>query len=235
MKRYFLFLLTISIFSYFILSCANVTAPTGGPRDTIAPIRILTIPLDKSINYVDNTIFMEYDERIKTDKIKDQLIITPFIDSDYEYLIKKNSIKLTFEEPFQDSTTYTLNFRESIQDITEGNPTLDNKFTFSTGSYIDSMSIKGYVKELLTYDTLENIIVGLYQAEDTMTIYNGPPYYFTQLDEEGSYLIENIKNGKYLLYAFQDENKNLELESNNEMYGFLKDTLSLDTGMYTKI
>lgn len=234
MKRFFLFLFTISIFSYLVLSCANVTPPTGGPRDTIAPIRILTIPLDKSINYKDNTVYMEYDERIKTDKIKEQLIITPLLESEYEYILKKNTIKLIFEEPFQDSTTYTLNFRESIQDITEGNPTLDNKFTFSSGSFIDSMSIQGYVKKLLTYDTLENIIVGLYQAEDTITIYNGPPYYFTELNEEGSYLIENIKNGKYLVYAFLDENKNLELESDTELYGFLKDTLLLDTGLYTR-
>ena len=234
MNKYFL-----SIF-FFILSyalwtsCANVTPPTGGPRDTIAPVRIMTVPLNKSINYKGKTILLEFDERIKTEKIKDQLILTPLTESEYDYTIKKNIIKFTFEDPFQDSTTYTLNFRESIQDITEGNPTKDNKFTFSTGSFIDSMSINGYVKELLTYDTLESIIVGLYRVNDTITIYNGSPYYFTELQQDGSYLIENIKNGSYLLYAFLDENKNLQLETNNEKYGFSKDTIKLDTGAYVK-
>ena len=37
-----------------------------------------------------------------------------------------------------------------------------------------------------------------------------------------------------MLYAFQDENKNLKLESNNEKYGFTRDTIRLDTGLYTK-
>lgn len=234
MIKYLLYLFSLITFYQLFTSCANVTPPSGGPRDTIAPIIVKTIPKNKSINYTGKSIIMEYDERIKTAKIKDQLIITPLIESDYEYTINKNIIKLLFEETFQDSITYTLNFRESIQDITEGNPTKDNKFTFSTGSFIDSMSIEGYVKELLTYDTIKNIVIGLYKAEDTITIFNGSPYYFTELDDEGKYLIENIKNGKYLLFAFLDENKNLTLETNSEAYGFVQDTILLDSGIVSK-
>ncbi len=179
MIKYFLHISIIIIIYQLLTSCANVTPPSGGPRDTITPVRLITIPLDKSINYKGKSIVMEYDERINVNKIKDQLIITPYIESDYEYTIKKNIIKLNFEEAFEDSTTYTLNFRESIQDITEKNPTKDNKFTFSTGSFIDSMTIDGYVKDLLTFDTLENIIVGIYNVNDTISIFDGTPYYFT--------------------------------------------------------
>ena len=231
MTKYFLYLLSFLLFYQLLSSCANVTPPTGGPRDTIPPIRIATIPQDKITNYKGKTITLEFDERLKTDKIKEQLIITPLNESKYEHTIKKNILKLIFDDSFQDSTTHTLNFRESVQDITEGNPTKDNKFTFSTGSFIDSMSITGYVKDLLTYDTLENIVVGLYRAEDTITIFNGSPYYFTELEEDGTYFIENIKNGKYLLYAFLDANKNLALETNTETYAFAKDTILLDTGL----
>lgn len=234
MIKYFLNI-TYIIASYLLItSCASPSTPTGGPRDTIPPVLINSIPFNQSLNYKGKSITLEFDERITTDKIKDQLIITPLTASEYEYTIKKNALKITFEEPFSDSTTYSLNFRESIQDITEGNPTDDNKFTFSTGSYIDSMSITGYVKELLTYDTLENVIIGLYRAQDTITIFDGSPYYFTEIQEDGSYLIENIKNGKYLLYAFIDANKNLQLETNKEAHAFSKDTILLDTGRYTK-
>lgn len=234
MIKYFLYLISFYFLYQLFTSCASPMAPTGGPRDTIPPVRLFTIPEPKTLNYKGNSITMEFDERIKTDKIKDQLIITPRIESEYEYTIKKNVLEITFEDPFLDSTTYTLNFRESIQDITEGNPTEDNKFTFSTGSYIDSLSMNGYVKKLLTYDTLTKITVGLYKSDDTITIYNGSPYYFTETEEDGSYLMENIKNGKYLLYAFQDGNKNLTLETENESYGFSMDTIYLDSVIFSK-
>ena len=103
MIKNFLYLVII-LFSYHLFnSCANPASPTGGPRDTIPPIRILTVPLDKSINYKDQSVYMEYDERLKTDKFKDQLIITPLVESDYDYILKKNTIKLTFEDPFSDN------------------------------------------------------------------------------------------------------------------------------------
>ncbi|MCK5704898.1 MAG: Ig-like domain-containing protein, partial [Cyclobacteriaceae bacterium] len=234
MIKHFLYIISVIIIYQLFNGCAQQSAPSGGPRDTIPPVRLLSIPLDKNTDFHGKTIEMEYDERLKIAKIKEQLIITPLTESDYEYKLKKNKFFITFEEDFQDSTTYTLNFREAIQDITEGNPTKDNKFTFSTGSYIDSLSMKGYVKELLTYDTIENVLVGIYRAEDTVTIFDGSPYYFTELDEHGEYLIENIKNGKYLLYAFFDENKNLKLETNSEPYGFVKDTILLDSGIISR-
>ena len=228
--RGFFFLITgIVIFYYMIMSCASPQALTGGPKDSIPPIMINSIPFNKSTNFKGNTIVLEYNERIQVKKIKEQLIITPRIDFKYDYFIKKNILKITFDGEFKDSTTYTLNFRESIQDITEGNPTKDNKFTFSTGNFIDSLSVSGIVKKLLTNDTLENILVGLYRVDDTVTIFNGSPYYFTETDEDGQYLIENIKNGRYFLYAFNDANKNLKLETKDEAYGFIKDTLLLDT------
>ncbi|MDZ7604739.1 MAG: Ig-like domain-containing domain [Cyclobacteriaceae bacterium] len=225
--------LSYSIITIFFISaitrCANVTAPTGGPKDTIPPSMVNSIPLNKSINFKDNTIYLEFDERIKEDKLKDQLIITPVITGKYENTIKKNLFKMTFDEPFADSTTYTLNFREGIQDISESNPSLTNKFTFSTGSFIDSLTVYGLTTNLLNSDTIENAIVGLFRVEDTVNIFNGSPYYFSQTDEKGYYSIENIKNGKYIAAAFTDTNKNLKLDFKSESYAFKKDTLVLDS------
>ena len=232
MTKYLLFLFLALVSYQLFTSCASPSSPTGGPRDTIPPALVHSFPLNQTINYNDRTIVMEFDERIKIAKLKEQLIITPLSTSKYEFIVKKNSFKITFDEPFNENTTYTINFRESIQDLTESNPTKNNKLTFSTGDYIDSLSIAGYVKDLLTYDTLKNVFVGLYRAEDTLTIHNASPYYFTEVTEKGNYLIENIKNGKYLIYAFKDDNKNLKLETNKEAYAFSKDTLVLDS-LYT--
>ncbi len=225
-------LILISFLSLIVLQffnrCANVIAPTGGPRDTIPPVLLLSEPPNKSINYKGNSFYFEFDEKIKIDKLKDQLIITPRTDFDYELKYTKRGLRIDFENSFQDSTTYTFNFREGITDITESNPTEDNKFVFSTGPNIDSLSVEGYVTILLTQDTIEKVTVGLFQVSDTINIFNGSPYYFAETDKQGFYQIENIKNGSYRIHAFLDNNKNLQLESNSERYGFLADTLIMD-------
>jgi len=71
MIRYFLYIAILFSAYHLLTSCATQSTPTGGPRDTIPPVRLITIPLDKSLNYKGKTFEMEFDERIKTDKITD--------------------------------------------------------------------------------------------------------------------------------------------------------------------
>jgi uncharacterized protein (DUF2141 family) len=221
----------IGIFSlillYIFTSCASVVPPTGGPRDTIPPKMIKSIPPDQSINYSGKVFYFEFDERIIAENLRQKLIITPRIDGSWEEKPSKMGFRLIFEDSFEEDLTYTFNFRDAVKDITEKNPTRDNKFTFSTGDYIDSLSITGYITDLLKGDSLKEITVGLYNLNDTITIFNGSPYYFTETDEKGKYEISNIKNGKYQLFAFRDANKNLTLQTNMEEFGFLPDTFDL--------
>ena len=141
MKYLFSWFIISFIIIYFLTYCASITPPGGGPRDTIPPILVKSYPENKSLNFDDNYIRLTYDEYLKIDNLSKQLIITPIIQEEYEQKIRKNSIELSFPEPFKDSTTYTFNFGEAIQDITEGNITFDNVLAFSTGDYIDSLYI----------------------------------------------------------------------------------------------
>lgn len=232
-------IITILYLFFFVLAvisilpkCANVKPPTGGPRDTIPPVMLYSVPVNKTINYKGRSFYFEFNERIKLDKFKNQLIITPRIDSKFSVKQKKNSFTLSFDDNFEENTTYTFNFREGVQDLSEGNVTRDNKFVFSTGEFIDSLFITGTVTHLTTADTLDGILVGIYNVkDDTITIFNGSPYYFTETDKEGFYALENIIDGVYKIYAFNDDNKNLKLESKNEAYGFFPDTLYLSNSI----
>lgn len=216
---------------YLLSNCANIKPPTGGPRDTIPPILVESTPKNKSLNYKGNTIKLTYDEYLQIKDLKKQLIITPLIDDDYESKIKKYSVELIFPNSFPDSTTFTFNFQDAIQDITENNVTKDNVFAFSTGNYIDSISINGKVFDLFTNEPLEDYTVCLYPARDTLDIFNSKPTYLTRTNEDGLYLIENIKNGFYRLYAYEDKNSNLVCDIPKEKFGFLADTLNLNSNL----
>jgi len=223
----------IAFFASVLLfyNCASKVPPSGGPRDTIPPKLIYSNPKHQSTNVHTRVYEFNFDERIQLKNINKELIITPRIDFDYDIKYGKTSFILVFDENFKDSVTYTFNFREAIQDLTEGNPTEDNKFTFSTGPFLDSISVEGHVINLMTNDSLKDVTIGLFPIEDTVTIFTGSPYYFNETDEEGYYKIENIKNGKYLLYAFTDKNKNLKLDTKNEAYGWVTDTLDLNENL----
>ena len=212
-----------------IWGCANRIAPTGGPRDEEPPKVITSTPQYGERNYQSLEVTIEFDEFINVKNLKDQLIITPRIDGDYDYKIRKEIVYLEFEEPFADSTTYTLNFRDGIIDITESNPAENMLLAFSTGNLLDTLEITGTLVDLLTKAPIDAATVGLYPKDDTLDIFSGPPYYFTQTNKEGNYKFNNIKDGDYKLYAFEDGNKNLTCESEREGYAFLTQAISLDS------
>jgi uncharacterized protein (DUF2141 family) len=219
----------IALLILLLWSCANRIQPTGGPKDEDPPKLVASQPKHGQRNYHSQNVILIFDEYINIKKLKEQLIITPRIDGNYEYKINKTTLTLEFDEPFADSTTYTLNFREGIIDITESNPAENMLLPFSTGNLLDTLSITGNLISLLTKVPIADAVVGLYTEDDTLDIFSGPPYYFTQTNNAGNYVFNNIKDGNYRLYAFTDENKNLTCESDRESYAFLSETIRLDT------
>ena len=221
----------IILISLFIYSCANQSSPTGGPKDEDPPQLVSSDPSQGEINFTGDKVILEFDEFIKTDNPKEQILITPRIEQDYTFKYKKNRVIITFDEPLKDSTTYSINFREGVKDITEGNAPENLVLAFSTGPYLDSMSIEGNVNYLVTNKLAEDVTVSLYNADDTLNIFNSPPIYLTKTDKEGKYQFRNLKVGKYKIYAVNDKNKNLILDSKTESYGFRSSILPLDTNL----
>jgi uncharacterized protein (DUF2141 family) len=74
---------------------------------------------------------------------------------------------------------------------------------------------------------VEDAVVSLYDVNDTLDAFTGPPMYLAKTDEEGNYRIRYIREGLYDVYAFVDENGNLTVDSNNEPYGFKADPIYL--------
>ncbi|UII33920.1 Ig-like domain-containing protein [Fulvivirga ulvae] len=220
-------LLSVALFS----ACANQSAPTGGEKDEVPPVLVSSIPAQGELNFKGKEIVLTFDELIKTDNPKEQFLITPRIKDEYEIKYRKNKVIIEFEKPLQDSTTYSINFREGIKDLTEGNPADTLKLAFSTGSYLDSLSLSGHVYDLMTNTNAKDVTIAIYEANDTLDVFNSPPVYYTKTDAAGLYNIDNLKNASYKIYAFEDKNKNLTLESKSEKHGFISETVKLDSNI----
>lgn len=211
------------IIAVFAISCARQSSPTGGPKDTIPPVLVRSIPPHESVNFHGNSIQLEFSEYIQLNAPKEQLIITPTVGKDYKITYRKNILKIQFEQPLQDSITYTFNFRDAVQDVTERNPVRNLTLAYSTGPYIDSLSIEGNVYDLLRAKPLADVTVALHPANDTFNIMKHPATYFTKTNKEGKFRISHLKPGRYFVYAFDDKNRNLVVNSRSESYGFISD------------
>lgn len=226
-KRILYPILTSIILYTLVASCAKQGTPTGGPKDTIPPNLLVSIPNDQTINFKGTDLYFEFDEKINADKLKQQLVITPTSELEYSYTVKKNLLRIKLETPLEDSTTYNFNFSDGVGDITEKNPVINFKLAISTGPYIDSLSISGIISDLLTGKPIKQAVVSLYDVSDTTTIFDDKPKYFSTTDENGYYIIENIKNADYRIYSWIDENKSLTYQPKTEAFGFKSDTLNL--------
>ena len=226
-------LLLFSILFLFFIQilftrCANRIAPSGGPKDSIPPIVIRSIPANQSLNYTGDVVVIEFNEWIKEKNFRQELLITPPT-NEYTHKITKTRVEINFNKPLLENTTYSLNFRGGIIDITEGNIARNDtanvnnlKLSFSTGDHIDSMRVSGRVFSTMTNEPVKEAIVSLYNTEDTLAIDEDTPYYFTITDEEGYFQIENIKDGAYEIFALKDYIENLIYEEREkELIGFL--------------
>lgn len=220
------------VVALLLKACANVSSPTGGKKDVTPPQLVRTIPAEKSRNFKGQTLELVFDEFIQVDNLKQELLITPDIQGNYEFKPIKNGLRLIFDKPFLDSTTYTFNFRNAIKDVTEKNVAENTKLVFSTGAQIDTLSIRGRVTDLLSGKPAENAVVSLYRTGDTLDILKHKPFYFTKTDKSGGYLLENLRQDNYRVYALQDRNNNLKYDAQttqNEGVAFRTEPVALDS------
>ena len=214
-------------------ACAKEQMPTGGPKDTIPPEIIKSIPKDLSTSFKGKKIRFTFNKHIQLNNIKKELLVSPNINKKYTTKLLKGGkvLEMTLTQPLDSNTTYTFNFQKGIQDVTEKNILKDAIFTFSTGKHLDSLIVTGNVYKLLENQPEKEAIVALYRAKDTLNIFNSTPIYFTVSDEKGDFKIENIKNDKYRIYAFKTKSNALKANLKGNLIGFLPDTIALDSNI----
>mgnify|MGYP002073647451 CR=1 FL=1 len=233
MKRSFFLLYIFLIVTLF--SCAKRGTITGGPKDTLAPVIVNSYPKNFSTQFKGNEIKIVFNELIKVKDINKQLIISPPLKKQ-PIIVPQGSaskfISIKILDTLKENTTYSFNFGKSIVDNNESNPYNQFKFVFSTGNYIDSLSIAGKVKDSYLQKTENNISLLLYDAEtfkDSMVYTNAPLYVSNTLDTLSVFSIENIKEGKYKIIALKDANSNYKFDAKQDKIGFLKNAISVPT------
>ena len=226
-----LFFISIAL---IIASCANRGSPSGGEKDILPPVILKSVPENYSTNFKGNEIRIYFDEYVKTKNLSRQLVISPPMNTQPNITPLGSASKyitIKIFDTLQPNTTYAFNFGNSIVDNNEENPFKYYRYVFSTGDFIDSLAVKGNIKDALKFDVDDFVSVGLYELDSTYTdslIYKTQPNYITNtLDSTTNFTIENVKAGKYMLRALKDNNSDNKFQHKTEKIAFYETPITL--------
>lgn len=227
-----LFFLTLIL---AVSSCAKRGTPDGGPLDELPPEYIRARPENFTTNFDSREIRIYFNEYIKLNDPQRQIIISPPMDPRPEITplgTASKSIRIRINDTLQPRTTYTINFGSSITDNNEGNPLSFFTYAFSTGPYIDSLSIKGRVQDALLGAPDPYITIALYEVDSTYNdslIYKEVPRYVTSTLDSTTFQLNNLKQGTYQLVGLRDVNNNYTYEPETDKIAFADEYITIPT------
>ena len=232
-------------------ACAKQGYPSGGPKDETPPVVLGTTPANGTLNFDAKEFSIAFDEYVQVKDVDNNILVSPPMKQKPEYGTKGRSVVVKIKDTLRENTTYLFQFKGGIVDFNEGNPLASFEYVFSTGSAIDSMTIRGQVLDAFTgKPSKETVTVAAYLPSAPDTLVPAPdtlpnlsdlsplsslspsadsvvakehPLYITRCDPEGNFQLNHMRPGRYLLIAFLDGDKNLRL-GNDEAVAFL-DTL----------
>lgn len=228
-------LLSLLFIGLLLYACAQRGRPDGGPEDVDPPQIVVERPPNFSTLFNKDEIRIFFDEFVKLDKPRNQIIFSPPIEprpnvTPMGLPAKYVGIELDLDS-LQPNTTYTINFGLSIEDNNEGNKFPFYKYVFSTGDYIDSLSVQGKIYDPMKRVADEFVSILLYAVDTTYTdsiVFKKNPTYITYtVDSTNFFSLDNLKEGKYKLVALSDKATTYRFAPSQDKIGFFNDTIQL--------
>lgn len=213
--------ISVALIMVLVAACAKVSSPSGGMRDRTPPVVVESKPVNRAVNFSGNEVVIEFNEYLTLDNINEKFMVSPPMKKKPRVFLRGKSIHVQYEDKLHDSTTYTFYFLDAIKDLNEGN-ILDNyQFVFSTGTFLDSLSVTGNAYNSLNLEVPEKSTVLMYGDLTDSAVIKDIPSYITRIDPRGYFRIDNVREGIYRLYALKDDDNSKNYNRVEEQFAFL--------------
>ncbi|WP_244518695.1 Ig-like domain-containing protein [Parapedobacter composti] len=221
-------MLTFAVLFSLSWQCASIQRPTGGPKDSIPPKVLKETPPNLTRNFDAEKIVIEFDEYIKLKDQFKEISVSPDTEQPVNPRVRRKTIEITVPDSLEENTTYTINFGKAIGDFNEGNPLINYSYVFSTGDIIDSLTVSGSVINALTKLPEKDITVMLIPTRQDSIFGKRKANIFTRTDTAGTFMLRNLREDVYRIYALKEENNDRIYNSPTESIGFLNDSIVLN-------
>lgn len=219
----------------FNSGCAQIGAPTGGVKDTLAPVLVKATPDTNSLNFRDNRITLVFNEYVEVQDVQNNILVSPLQKSNPNISNNLKTVTIKLRDTLLPNTTYSINFGNAIKDINEGNIYPNFTYVFSTGNTIDSLTLGGKVVLAETGLRDSTLSVLLYRNTEDSAVEKTKPNYMAKLNGDGSFRFNNLPGGEFKIYALKDGDGGKTYNSKSELFAFLDSavTVSLQTDSVT--
>ena len=214
----------------FFIRCASVGTPSGGPRDSIAPVVLEVSPQNYVAEFNQDEVIFTFNEYIQLRDQQKELYTSPAMKKKPRLTLRGRSLLLEIEDDsLLENTTYAIEFGGTIVDNNESNPLHGLRYVFSTGKSIDSMVMSGYTEDSDKNDSLGRAFIYFFEADSVehhpdydSTMFKYKPSKIARSQKNGIFIAQNLKPVPYRVYAFYDSNDNQAYEPSIDKIGFLE-------------
>ena len=223
---------SINLFKLFVFAtavllsrCANPVSPQGGPKDVNPPAVIACDPPNLSVKFKERSFQVDFNEFVNIKNPATEIFISPPQKGALDTRLRGKSLIVKLDDSLASNATYSVTFGNSIVDLTEGNVLKGFNYVFSTGDFIDSLSLQGNLQTAFDHKPQKDVFVELYiNNNDTLPFDSLPlrvaPYYITKTDEQGNFIFHNLQNKPFKLFALADQNGDLIFNQPSEKIAF---------------
>ncbi len=220
-------------FSAFFSRCASILSPTGGPKDSLAPVIIAMTPDNFTTNFEAKKIYIEFDEFVQIKDQQKEFFTSPAMKKAPTIYTKGRGIMIDIKDTLLENTTYSLNFGSAIRDNNESNPLNSMRYVFSTGPTIDSMIVSGYTADSYKADSVSKTFIYFFIADSLenvpqydSTLFKYKPAAIARAEKNGIFIAQNLKPITYRVYAIEDTNDNQMYEPGTDQVGFIGEDIA---------
>ncbi|MEX0635347.1 MAG: Ig-like domain-containing protein [Ferruginibacter sp.] len=207
--------------------CAQIGAPTGGARDSLAPVLVKASPQLKTLQFKGNKITLHFNEYIEVQEIQNNLLVAPFPKTNPQVTHNLKTVTIRLKDSLLPNTTYSIQFGSAIKDVNEGNILKDFSYVFSTGNIIDSLTLAGKVLLAENGKVDSTISVMLYRNIVDTAVEKMKPDFLTRLKGDGSFEFKNLPSGNFNIYALKDGDGNKYYSIKTELFAFADTVLNI--------
>ena len=210
-----IFLCTGVIAVLFIVACAAIAPPSGGPEDKIPPKFLSSIPVSGSTQFKGGKVKLLFSEYIEEKSLVNSITISPVTDPAVKIEYEDDEVHLAFPDNLLNDQTYIVTVNRNLKDERKVALEKTIQIAFSTGDVIEEGKISGRV-----YGN-EKYAAHLWRANTVFddSLYLTKPLYVSEADDNGFFTFSYLSAGIYAVMAVERSASGLPIVPSRMMYG----------------